>query len=130
MLKLAVLFVGAVHAADLSLFGDGSNINFVSTDASANAKLAVSCSNDKPAFKWLSPAAVHIMGSVPDTKTVRARVVGIPTNCEAASFDTMCYSDDPDYPPMVWCKWEGDVNVTKGPIRLSYVRCRRCKPAA
>lgn len=128
MLKLALLFVGG-HAADLSLFGDGSNINFVSTDAT-NAKLAVSCSNDEPAFKWLAPAAVHIMGGVPDAKTVRARVVGIPTHCEAASIGTMCYSDDPDYPPMVWCKWEGDVNVTKGPIRLSYVRCRRCKPAA
>ena len=127
MLKLALLFVGG-HAADLSLFGDGSNINFVSTDAT-NAKLAVSCSNDEPAFKWLAPAAVHIMGGVPDAKTVRARVVGIPTHCEAASIGTMCYSDDPDYPAKVWCKWEGDVNVTKGPIRLSHVRCRRCEPA-
>ena len=136
----------ALASADLTLLGEGSAINFL---GNTNARLSMSCSTDTSALKWLSPSTVYAPaaksrrlqseeGKAQDTTTgkdtqdrdaaeskgaangeVRARVSGIPDQCEGKRIQTMCYSDDPDYPALVWCKWEGSsANETMGPYRL------------
>ena len=50
---------------------------------------------------------------------VRARVSGIPANCEGVPIQSLCYSGDPDFPALVWCTWVGSsANETNGPYSL------------
>ena len=69
--------------------------------------------------KTMNTTAMKTTSSSTPKGVVRARVSGIPANCEGAPIQSLCYSEDPDFPALVWCTWVGSsANETNGPYSL------------